>query len=236
MICIEGLHKHVIDGNNTKQILKGLALELDTGQSLAISGDSGCGKSTLLHILAALDFPDSGSVNVAGLTLESISESQADQFRKQQVGIIFQHFNLIDCLTVWENITFPARLNGIAPGEYHLRLLNELGLIEHKDKLPMTLSGGEQQRVAIARALAHKPKLVLADEPTGNLDDKNSEIVSKLLFNLCDKLATTLVVVTHSAKVAAYADRALLMLDGYLHDYEIANDVSIVDPVSKSYL
>ncbi|MFT5675849.1 MAG: putative ABC transport system ATP-binding protein [Paraglaciecola sp.] len=236
MICIKELHKHVIDGNNTKQILKNLSLVLVAGQSLAISGDSGSGKSTLLHILAALDLPDSGSVNVAGLALESISESQADQFRKQQVGIIFQHFNLIDCLTVWENITFPARINGITPGEYHLRLLNELGLIEHKDKLPMTLSGGEQQRVAIARALAHKPKLVLADEPTGNLDDKNSEIVSKLLFNLCDKLATTLVVVTHSTKVAAYADRALLMLDGYLHEYRNANDVSIVDNVSKPYL
>ncbi|MFT4937510.1 MAG: putative ABC transport system ATP-binding protein [Paraglaciecola sp.] len=236
MICIKELYKQVIDGNNTKQILKNLTLQLVAGQSLAISGDSGSGKSTLLHIIAALDLPDSGSVNVAGLALESISESRADQFRKQQIGIIFQHFNLIDCLSVWENITFPARLNGITPGEYHLQLLSELGLIEHKDKLPMTLSGGEQQRVAIARALAHKPKLILADEPTGNLDDKNSEIVSKLLFSLCDKLATTLVVVTHSAKVAAYADRHLLMLDGYLHDYKSANYLSTVDPITQSYL
>lgn len=218
MIGIRALCKQVKDGNNSKQILQGLSLDVSAGQSLAISGDSGSGKSTLLHILASLDHPDSGSVNVAGLALENISESRADQFRKQHIGIVFQHFNLIDCLSVWENITFSARLNGITPGDYQLQLLNELGLLEHKDKSPNILSGGEQQRVAIARALAHKPKLILADEPTGNLDDKNSAIVSQLLFKLCDKLATTLVVVTHSAKVAAHADRHLVMRDGYLHD------------------
>ena len=119
---------------------------------------------------------------------------------------------------MWENIAFPARLNGAIPGDYQLQLLSELGLVEHKDKLPNILSGGEQQRVAIARALAHKPKLVLADEPTGNLDDKKSAIVSQVLFNLCEKLTTTLVVVTHSANVAAHADRHLIMRDGYLHD------------------
>jgi putative ABC transport system ATP-binding protein len=236
MIGIRELYKQVTDGNKTKQILTGLTLDLVAGQSLAISGDSGSGKSTLLHILAALDHPDSGNVNVAGLALENISENQANHFRKQQIGIVFQHFNLIDCLSVWENITFPARLNGIIPGEYQLNLLSELGLNEQKDKLPMMLSGGEQKRVAIARALAHKPKLILADEPTGNLDDKNSEIVSKLLFNLCDKLETTLVVVTHSAKVAAYADRHLLMQNGCLHDYKKANDMSTEVHVTKAQL
>jgi putative ABC transport system ATP-binding protein len=205
-----------------KTILHNLDLSLATGQSLAISGDSGSGKSTLLHIIAALDKADAGSIRVAGNDLQNISSSQADLFRKQQLGIVFQQFNLIDCLSVWDNLCFPARLAGIKPGAYQLQLLNELGLIEHKHKLPVHLSGGEQQRVAIARALAHKPNLVLADEPTGNLDDKNSVIVSKLLYGLCKKQGASLIVVTHSKTVAALADRQLLMLDGNLHEVDHA--------------
>ena len=160
---------------------------------------------------------DKGEVKVAGLALNTMSEGQADQFRKKHLGIVFQQFNLIDCLSVWDNITFPARLNGLPIGKYHHDLLAQLGLSAHKDKLPVNLSGGEQQRVAIARALSHQPSLVLADEPTGNLDDNNSQGVSELLFGLCKKLGLTLVVVTHSPKVAAFADTRLLLQQGRLH-------------------
>jgi putative ABC transport system ATP-binding protein len=217
MIHISALCKEMVDGDTVKTILHNLDLSLAAGQSLAISGDSGSGKSTLLHIIAALDRADSGAITVADIDLQNISTPQADDFRKRQLGIVFQQFNLIDCLSVWDNLCFPVRLAGIKPGDYQLQLLRELGLEQHKNKLPVNLSGGEQQRVAIARALAHKPSLVLADEPTGNLDDKNSMIVSKLLYGLCKKQGTSLVLVTHSKKVAALADRQLLMLDAKLH-------------------
>lgn len=217
MIKVNGLVKQITDGHSHKIILDALDFHLEAKRSVAISGDSGSGKSTLLNILAALDNADKGVVKVAGLTLNSMSEVQADQFRKKHLGIVFQQFNLIDCLSVWDNITFPARLNGLPVGTYHNDLLDQLGLGSHKNKLPVNLSGGEQQRVAIARALSHQPSLVLADEPTGNLDDSNSQLVSELLFGLCKQLGLTLVVVTHSPKVAAFADTRLLLQQGRLH-------------------
>lgn len=216
MIQVSGLVKQITDGHSNKSILDNLEFYLEAHQSVAISGDSGSGKSTLLNILAALDNADKGVVKVAGLPLNSMSEVQADQFRKKHLGIVFQQFNLIDCLSVWDNITFPARLNGLPIGRYHNDLLEQLGLTSHKHKLPVNLSGGEQQRVAIARALSHQPSLVLADEPTGNLDDNNSQAVSELLFGLCKELGLTLVVVTHSPKVAAFADTRLLLQQGRL--------------------
>ena len=217
MIEVNGLVKQITDGHSNKSILDKLDFHLEAKQSVAISGDSGSGKSTFLNILAALDNADKGEVKVAGLALNTMSEGQADQFRKKHLGIVFQQFNLIDCLSVWDNITFPARPYGLPIGKYHHDLLAQLGLSAHKDKLPVNLSGGEQQRVAIARALSHQPSLVLADEPTGNLDDNNSQGVSELLFGLCKKLGLTLVVVTHSPKVAAFADTRLLLQQGRLH-------------------
>jgi putative ABC transport system ATP-binding protein len=217
MINVSGLVKQITDGHSNKNILDKLDFHLEAKQSVAISGDSGSGKSTLLNILAALDTADQGEIEVAGLTLDTMSETQADQYRKKHLGIVFQQFNLIDCLSVWDNITFPARLNGLPIGKYHNDLLEQLGLGAHKHKLPVNLSGGEQQRVAIARALSHKPSLVFADEPTGNLDDNNSQLVSELLFGLCQQLSLTLVVVTHSPKVAAFADTRLLLQQGRLH-------------------
>lgn len=218
MIQVNGLVKQITDGHSSKSILDKLDFHVEAKHSVAISGDSGSGKSTLLNILAALDNADAGLVKVAGLALNTLSEQQADQFRKKHLGIVFQQFNLIDCLSVWDNITFPARLNGMPIGNYHNDLLEQLGLHSHKNKLPINLSGGEQQRVAIARALSHQPSLVLADEPTGNLDDNNSQLVSELLFGLCKKMGLTLVVVTHSPKVAAFADTRLLLQQGRLHD------------------
>jgi putative ABC transport system ATP-binding protein len=223
MIKISGLVKQITDGHSNKNILDELDFQLGANQSVAISGDSGSGKSTLLNILAALDNADKGVIEVAGLTLNSMNEAQADQYRKKHLGIVFQQFNLIDCLSVWDNITFPARLNGLPIGKYHKELLEQLGLGSHKNKLPVNLSGGEQQRVAIARALSHKPNLVLADEPTGNLDDNNSQLVSELLFGLCKQLGLTLVVVTHSPKVAAFADSRLLLQQGRLHNFPNQN-------------
>ncbi|WP_339722184.1 ABC transporter ATP-binding protein [uncultured Paraglaciecola sp.] len=217
MIKVKGLVKQITDGHSHKIILDKLDFHLKATHSVAIRGDSGSGKSSLLNIIAALDNADKGVVKVAGLTLNNMTERQADQFRKKHLGIVFQQFNLIDCLSVWDNITFPARLNGLPINTYHTDLLQQLGLDVHKNKLPVNLSGGEQQRVAIARALSHQPSLVLADEPTGNLDDTNSQVVSELLFGLCKKLGLTLVVVTHSPKVAAFADTQLLLQQGRLH-------------------
>jgi putative ABC transport system ATP-binding protein len=232
MIEVNGLVKKITDGHSNKSILDKLDFHLEAKQSVAISGDSGSGKSTFLNILAALDNADKGEVKVAGVALNTMSEGQADQFRKKHLGIVFQQFNLIDCLSVWDNITFPARLNGLPIGKYHHDLLAQLGLSAHKDKLPVNLSGGEQQRVAIARALSHQPSLVLADEPTGNLDDNNSQGVSELLFGLCKKLGLTLVVVTHSPKVAAFADTRLLLQQGRLHGVPTQTKNQSPHPVS----
>mgnify|MGYP006073492981 FL=1 len=232
MIEVNGLVKQITDGHSNKSILDKLDFHLEAKQSVAISGDSGSGKSTFLNILAALDNADKGEVKVAGVALNTMSEGQADQFRKKHLGIVFQQFNLIDCLSVWDNITFPARLNGLPIGKYHHDLLAQLGLSAHKDKLPVNLSGGEQQRVAIARALSHQPSLVLADEPTGNLDDNNSQGVSELLFGLCKKLGLTLVVVTHSPKVAAFADTRLLLQQGRLHGVPTQTKNQSPHPVS----
>ena len=232
MIEVNGLVKQITDGHSNKSILDKLDFHLEAKQSVAISGDSGSGKSTFLNILAALDNADKGEVKVAGLALNTMSEGEADQFRKKHLGIVFQQFNLIDCLSVWDNITFPARLNGLPIGKYHHDLLAQLGLSAHKDKLPVNLSGGEQQRVAIARALSHQPSLVLADEPTGNLDDNNSQGVSELLFGLCKKLGLTLVVVTHSPKVAAFADTRLLLQQGRLHGVPTQTKNQSPHPVS----
>ena len=232
MIEVSSLVKRITDGHSNKSILDKLDFHLEAKQSVAISGDSGSGKSTFLNILAALDNADKGEVKVAGVALNTMSEGQADQFRKKHLGIVFQQFNLIDCLSVWDNITFPARLNGLPIGKYHHDLLAQLGLSAHKDKLPVNLSGGEQQRVAIARALSHQPSLVLADEPTGNLDDNNSQGVSELLFGLCKKLGLTLVVVTHSPKVAAFADTRLLLQQGRLHGVPTQTKNQSPHPVS----
>ncbi|WP_395345197.1 ABC transporter ATP-binding protein [Ningiella sp. W23] len=213
-------------------VLQDLNLELKAGSSMSIQGESGCGKSTLLHLIGALDTPDAGSIllhldhvhaaqqtthNKKPLEIHNMSESEADVFRRKHLGFVFQKFNLIDCISVKENIELPCKLNGIDDSSYVLQLTQELGIEQHLNKLPTQLSGGEQQRVAVARALAHKPSLVLADEPTGNLDEKNSALVSRLLFDSCKKLGISLIAVTHSAKVAELADAQYL-----IHNKKIA--------------
>lgn len=231
MLKIVNISKSFEDGTAQQKILDRLSFTIEAGKSVSIRGASGSGKSTLLHLLAALDKPDEGQILLGGALssdttnnitndITALSESQADNYRMSTIGIVFQRYNLIDVVSVLDNIYLPARLNAIngRPVDvgYIDTIIEALGVSKHINKLPNQLSGGEQQRVAIARALAHKPKLLLADEPTGNLDNKNSDIVSRLLIDTCAQLKTTLVLVTHSERVAKLTDQQVFLSEGRL--------------------
>jgi len=231
MLKIVNISKSFEDGAVQQKILDRLSFTIEAGKSVSIRGASGSGKSTLLHLLAALDKPDEGQILLGGVLssdttnnitndITALSESQADNYRMSTIGIVFQRYNLIDVVSVLDNIYLPARLNAIngRPVDvgYIGTIIEALGVSKHINKLPNQLSGGEQQRVAIARALAHKPKLLLADEPTGNLDNKNSDIVSRLLIDTCAQLKTTLVLVTHSERVAKLTDQQVFLSEGRL--------------------
>ncbi|WP_299871797.1 ABC transporter ATP-binding protein [uncultured Cocleimonas sp.] len=225
MLALKNLQKSYTDAGEKHTILNNINLTINAGDSISIQGASGSGKSTLLHLLAALDKPDSGEIllnssldetQTENQDITQFTERQADQYRQFQVGLIFQKFNLIDCITVMENIMLPAKITGKVEHEYIQELLNALGIKSHINKLPNQLSGGEQQRVAIARGLSHQPPLLLADEPTGNLDSKNSDLVSQLLVDTCKQLNTALVMVTHSRKVAMLTQQQWYLDDGSL--------------------
>ena len=231
MLKIVNISKSFEDGTAQQKILDRLSFVIEAGKSVSIRGASGSGKSTLLHLLAALDKPDEGQILLGGVLrsdttnnitndITALSESEADNYRMSTIGIVFQRYNLIDVVSVLDNIYLPARLNAIngRPVDvgYIDTIIEALGVSKHINKLPNQLSGGEQQRVAIARALAHKPKLLLADEPTGNLDNKNSDIVSRLLIDTCAQLKTTLVLVTHSERVAKLTDQQVFLSEGRL--------------------
>jgi putative ABC transport system ATP-binding protein len=231
MLKIVNISKSFEDGTAQQKILDRLSFVIEAGKSVSIRGASGSGKSTLLHLLAALDKPDEGQILLGGVLrsdttnnitndITALSESQADNYRMSTIGIVFQRYNLIDVVSVLDNIYLPARLNAVngRPVDvgYIDTIIEALGVSKHINKLPNQLSGGEQQRVAIARALAHKPKLLLADEPTGNLDNKNSDIVSRLLIDTCAQLKTTLVLVTHSERVAKLTDQQVFLSEGRL--------------------
>jgi putative ABC transport system ATP-binding protein len=231
MLKIVNISKSFEDGTAQQKILDQLSFVIEAGKSVSIRGASGSGKSTLLHLMAALDKPDEGQILLGGVLrsdttnnitndITALSESQADNYRMSTIGIVFQRYNLIDVVSVLDNIYLPARLNAIngRPVDvgYIDTIIEALGVSKHINKLPNQLSGGEQQRVAIARALAHKPKLLLADEPTGNLDNKNSDIVSRLLIDTCAQLKTTLVLVTHSERVAKLTDQQVFLSEGRL--------------------
>lgn len=187
-------------------IINQLNIEVSAGQSVSIQGASGCGKSTLLALLAGFETPVSGSIIIAGHALQTLTPSAADAFRMHHLGVVFQQFNLLECFNVWDNVAFTARLKGNFDQDRQRRLLDKLGLSQHLYAPISQLSGGEQQRVAIARALNHQPDVVLADEPTGNLDEHTSEVVSNLLFEYCKAQGAALVVVTHSSEVAGRAE------------------------------
>jgi putative ABC transport system ATP-binding protein len=200
--------------------LRGVDLDIGEGELVALMGPSGCGKSTLLHLLAGLDRPTAGSVALGGRQVESLSEAQWAVLRRREIGFVFQFFNLVQTLTVAENVELPARLVGTSRTAARRRreeLLERLGVSVRAEALPSRLSGGQQQRVALARALVNRPRLLLADEPTGNLDSESAREVVALVRELASEGQTTLLV-THDARVAASADRVLQMRDGLVVD------------------
>lgn len=214
--CID-VHKSFPIGNRSVQALRGVDLSIDHPGFYAIMGRSGSGKSTLLHMLSAMDRPDSGEVHVSGHSVHSMSESEATMFRRKEIGVIFQAFNLIPTMTAIENIQLPGLLAGDQSKELVERsheLLALLGLGDRETHRPEAMSGGEQQRVAIARALLYKPEVVFADEPTGNLDTSASAKVWSLLREITQEQGVTVVMVTHEPEAASYCEQIFVMGDG----------------------
>lgn len=215
VVQTKNLTKTYAMGEMQVQALDGVDFSVSAGEFVAIIGKSGSGKSTLLHMLGGLDVPTSGSVVVDGNDLTMLDRTQLALFRRRRVGFIFQQYNLIPDLNVWDNIIFPLALDGVAiDTEFIDELLTALHIADKRDRMPSQLSGGEQQRVAIARALAMRPALILADEPTGNLDTTTSHEVMGLIRTLAAKLGQTLIVVTHDIDIAQLADRIVEMRDG----------------------
>ncbi len=215
VVQTKNLTKTYAMGEMQVQALDGVDFSVSAGEFVAIIGKSGSGKSTLLHMLGGLDVPTSGSVIVDGNDLTMLDRTQVALFRRRRVGFIFQQYNLIPDLNVWDNIIFPLALDGVAiDTEFIDELLTALHIADKRDRMPSQLSGGEQQRVAIARALAMRPALILADEPTGNLDTTTSHEVMGLIRTLAAKLGQTLIVVTHDIDIAQLADRIVEMRDG----------------------
>ncbi len=219
MIAVEGLRKSIRNGARTVDILKGLDFTVPQGQFAAIMGASGSGKSTLLGLLAGLDTPSAGNVRLNGTAISYLAEDKLAQVRGKTIGFVFQSYQLIPTLTALENVLLPYELNAETreSGLGRAReLLTSVGLGDRMDHYPVQLSGGEQQRVALARAFILRPPIVLADEPTGNLDTTNGAHVLELLLNLNRKEGTTLVLVTHDEVLAAYAERRIVLRDGLI--------------------
>jgi putative ABC transport system ATP-binding protein len=216
---IRGLSKTYLEGDQERQVLREVDLSFSPGEFVVLLGRSGSGKSTLLNLLSGIDQPTTGQIVINGLEITGLGERSRTLFRRDSIGFIFQFFNLIPTLTVLENITLPQELAGRSVAEASLSamaLLEQVGLADRAGTYPDKLSGGQQQRVAIARALAHGPELVLADEPTGNLDEETGERVLLLLLNLTRQTQKTLIMATHNPEIAARADRLLRVLDGRL--------------------
>ena len=222
----KALRKRYILGEHPVDALAGVDFAVEKGAFVAIMGPSGSGKSTLLHLLGGLDRPSDGEVTLAGRPLSILNDTQATLARRHSIGFVFQFFNLLPTLTTEENVALPLVIDGRNLRQYQARidgLLALVGLQERRRHKPDQLSGGEQQRVAIARALITEPAIVLADEPTGNLDSKTGTAIMDLLRRSCDELGQTILVVTHDPKAAAYADRVVFLKDGQIHR-EIAFD------------
>ena len=208
LLEVKSISKIYGKGNNAVHALKDVSFSVDKGEYIAIVGESGSGKSTLLNIIGAIDIPTDGKVIINNKDLFSMKDSELTVFRRRNIGFVFQGFNLIPELTVEQNIIFPVLLDYKKPDRKYLEeLLNILGLQERKNHLPSELSGGQQQRVAIGRTLITKPSLILADEPTGNLDSKNSSEVISLLKESSQKYEQTIIMITHSRSIAQAADR-----------------------------
>lgn len=215
----KNVHKQYELGQHHIFALAGVDFQVRQGEFVAIMGPSGSGKSTLLHLLGGLDNPSQGSINLAGLELAGLDDKTATLARRHNIGFVFQFYNLLPTLTAEENILLPVLIDGKKPQEFQAKLdqlLGLVGLLERRNHKPDQLSGGEQQRVALARALITSPAIVLADEPTGNLDSRTSRAMMELLRRSCQELQQALVVVTHDPRAAAYADRVIFLRDGLI--------------------
>ncbi len=218
MLSIRNLNKSYPQDEGQLRVLDRLGFDMDAGSSVALLGESGSGKSTLLHLIAGLDKADSGNIEVAGQSLAGLSDSLLAEMRRQRVSLVFQQFHLIPTLNIADNIQFQAVLCGRLDADFESRLIERLGLQSQLKKYPHQLSRGQQQRVAIARSLLHKPPLVLADEPTGNLDEQSSLEVMSLFSELVKNAGSSLLMVTHSREMAAFMDRSVLLHNGQLSE------------------
>ncbi|KLU68601.1 MAG: hypothetical protein RHS_5567 [Robinsoniella sp. RHS] len=221
MMCIietKDLKKYYGAGENVVKALDGVDLSIGKGEFVSIVGSSGSGKSTLLHMLGGLDIPTSGTVMVDRINLSSMTKDEQTIFRRRKIGFVFQNYNLLPLLNVYENIVLPIQLDGVKPDKNYINeILDILGLQSKKYAMPGQLSGGQQQRVAMARALATKPAIVLADEPTGNLDSKSSQDVLGLIKITSERFCQTIVMITHNSEIAQMAGRIIHLEDGKIY-------------------
>jgi putative ABC transport system ATP-binding protein len=220
-IRLRGLRRQFREGAREQTVLDDLDLDIRRGETVALRGRSGSGKSTLLNLIGGIDAPDTGSVTVAGINLTGLSERERTLFRRKHIGFVYQSFNLVPTLNVADNVRLVLELNKVPAAEASTRideLLHAVGLANRAASYPDVLSGGEQQRVAIARALAHKPAVLLADEPTGNLDDATAEGVLGLLDKLVRDSSHTMLIATHSQHIASHCDRVLELHNGRLKE------------------
>lgn len=216
-ISVKNLNKHFQQGKNTINVLNDVNLEINSGEIIALLGKSGSGKTTMLSMLAGLDRPDQGSITVDGQDLTNLSEEALCEYRAKKLGIVFQQFHLIPHLTAFENVLLSFEINGNEDKETALKWLEMVGLKDRADHYPSMLSGGEQQRVAIARALSFGPPILLADEPTGNLDVETGKSIIDILFKMVREKKTTMILVTHDDELAAKADRIVRLIGGKCH-------------------
>ena len=215
ILKVQGLRKYYNNGATVVKALDGVDLAVEQGSFTAVVGSSGSGKSTLLHILGGLDTPTQGSVNVAGRELSQMDDNALTIFRRRQIGFIFQSYNLIPMLNAYENIILPMELDGNKVDEaFILEIAGMIGMEKKLDRMPNQLSGGEQQRIAIARALAAKPSILLADEPTGNLDSRTSQDVLGLLKSMGEHFFQTIIMITHNEGIAQLAENIVRLEDG----------------------
>ena len=222
ILRVSDLKKTYGKGDTAVEALKGINLSVQKGEFIAIVGTSGSGKSTLLHMLGGLDRPTSGSVSIDGKDIFTLKDEELTIFRRRKIGFVFQSFNLVPVLSVYENIVLPIELDGnVADKEFVDQIIDTLGLTEKRNAYPNQLSGGQQQRVAIARALSSAPQVVLADEPTGNLDSKTSQDVLGLLKVIGEKYSQTIIMITHNDEIAQMADRIIRIEDGLIVSKEV---------------
>tara|TARA_Y100001980_G_C14446922_1_gene231679 strand:- start:83 stop:847 length:765 start_codon:yes stop_codon:yes gene_type:complete len=229
IIQLKQLSKSYQEGNKRRLVLNELELSVAEGQMYVLLGRSGSGKSTMLNLLSGIDQPDTGQVIIDGTDISKMNEKDRTKYRRDNIGFVFQSFNLISTLTVFENVVLPLSLKGDNPAESKQKaqfFLDQVGLVDRGESYPDRLSGGEQQRVAIARALAHEPKFILADEPTGNLDYKTGSLVLNMLSDLVRENSRTMIIATHDREMAQIADQVLELREGSLHTMNASLNVA----------